>query len=106
MSKFCANCANPIIKNKYCNPCHAEYMREWRKTNTVNEKQRLRGIARSLLKVHIKRGKIEKQPCIQCGEINVEGHHWDYSKPLDVIWLCKTHHNEVHAYLKKEGITL
>ncbi len=30
--------------------------------------------------------------CSDCGETKVEAHHEDYSKPLDVEWLCKKHH--------------
>lgn len=41
-------------------------------------------------------GKLVRQPCSVCGEVNSEGHHHDYSKPFDVIWLCKTHHREAH----------
>lgn len=26
----------------------------------------------------------------------VQCHHKDYSKPLDVIWLCLKHHRELH----------
>ena len=26
-----------------------------------------------------------------------QGHHPDYSRPLDVVWLCIKHHTEVHA---------
>jgi hypothetical protein len=39
---------------------------------------------------------VSKQPCRECGAINVEAHHADYSKPLDVIWLCHKHHVEFH----------
>ena len=42
-------------------------------------------------------GTLAKSPCEVCGAINVDGHHDDYSKPLDVRWLCRTHHNEHHA---------
>lgn len=26
-----------------------------------------------------------------------EAHHPDYSRPLDVVWLCSIHHKQVHA---------
>lgn len=41
-------------------------------------------------------GKLTKQPCAVCGARRVHGHHEDYSKPLDVIWLCTKHHRERH----------
>lgn len=39
-------------------------------------------------------GKIVKpNHCTRCGLIcNPEGHHADYSKPLQVIWLCRPCH--------------
>ena len=40
--------------------------------------------------------KISKLPCKVCGELKVHAHHADYSKPLDVIWLCSVHHSLVH----------
>jgi hypothetical protein len=40
-------------------------------------------------------GKLKRQPCEVCGATeNIERHHEDYSKPLDVQWLCPTHHRE------------
>ena len=40
-------------------------------------------------------GKLIKQPC-KCGETKVHGHHEDYSKPLEVIWLCSKCHRDQH----------
>jgi hypothetical protein len=43
-------------------------------------------------------GKLKKQPCVFCGAVGeVEAHHRDYSKPLDVTWLCRPCHRRFHA---------
>jgi hypothetical protein len=47
----------------------------------------------------IKAGKLVRLPC-WCGETKVEGHHLDYSKPLEVIWLCRKHHAGLHRSLR------
>lgn len=32
-----------------------------------------------------------------CDHTKVEAHHPDYSRPLDVVWLCPAHHKQAHA---------
>ena len=39
---------------------------------------------------------LTRLPCEICGEIKAQGHHDDYTKPLDVRWLCVTHHAAHH----------
>jgi len=50
--------------------------------------------ARSRVSDAVRSGKLTKQPCEVCGSARVQAHHDDYSKPLEVRWLCRTHHNE------------
>jgi len=45
----------------------------------------------------IRDGKLFKQPCEVCGDIKVHGHHCDYNKPLEVMWLCAEHHSQWHS---------
>ena len=46
-------------------------------------------------------GRIEKQPCEVCGtRVAVHAHHDDYTKPLDVRWLCARHHKEAHVCMQ------
>ena len=41
--------------------------------------------------------KLKKLPCQVCGTTkHIHGHHEDYSKPLDVMWLCAKHHAQLH----------
>lgn len=54
-------------------------------------------IARRKSFVGAKKGLIQKAPCIICGEEKVDGHHEDYSRPLDLVWLCRSHHRQLHA---------
>lgn len=56
--------------------------------------------ARQQLLKAVYRGKITRPdhcegclaPCVP------DGHHNDYDKPLEVSWLCKTCHGEVHGF--------
>lgn len=68
---------------------HREHLKSWRVKNS-RQKDNIR------IKVHraVKSGKLKKLPCEVCGEVKVEGHHDDYSKPLEVKWLCSIHHRE------------
>ena len=49
----------------------------------------------------IRSGKLKRMPCEVCGSENVQAHHDDYSKPLDVRWLCVKHHNEHHVKMRE-----
>lgn len=52
--------------------------------------------ARNLLQAAVRRGKIIPQPCKECGIKKVDGHHPDYKKPYEVVWLCRSHHSKLH----------
>lgn len=45
----------------------------------------------------LRKGIVKPEPCRVCGDAKTEGHHPDYSHPIDVVWLCRKHHREVHA---------
>jgi len=82
---------------KTCKPCHAEYMRKNRpKHSELTDAQRMKANCRSYANVAFKRGKLIKQPCVKCGDENSEMHHEDYTKPLEVIWLCRKDHLGLH----------
>ena len=60
--------------------------------------------ARSKVGVAVRKGILVKKPCEHCGtDKRVEGHHPDYDKPLDVIWLCKGCHEQEHRRLAGRG---
>lgn len=70
----------------------AEYTNRRRKLNPVK--------AKAWRQVHyaLRTGKLRRLPCSSCGsKKNVQAHHEDYSKPLDVVWLCFVCHREHHG---------
>jgi uncharacterized protein (DUF1778 family) len=55
-----------------------------------------KNFARSVVSSAKQRGKLSPSPCEVCGEPKTEAHHDDYTLPLNVRWLCRKHHKEVH----------
>lgn len=55
--------------------------------------------ARALFRAAILSGKILRATsCEVCGACSsIQGHHPDYNKPLEVIWLCRPCHHAEHA---------
>jgi hypothetical protein len=60
------------------------------------EKYPLKKKAKAAVRSALKSGKLLKMPCQVCGNEKVHAHHEDYAKPLDVVWLCVQHHEDVH----------
>jgi len=86
---------------------HADYQKTdagkkaLRKAHQITkEKYPERIKAASAVSNAVRDGKLFKLPCFICGDKTVEGHHPDYSRPLDVVWLCNKHHREAHALVK------
>lgn len=53
--------------------------------------------ARTALNNAVRAGVIIPLPCEVCGSTySVHGHHDDYSKQLNVRWLCAAHHKQWH----------
>ncbi len=74
-----------------------EYHRQYWHKRKLNPDEQVKIAARRKTRVAIKSGRLEKGPCAECGSVvDIECHHEDYEKPLDVIWLCKKHHEKQH----------
>ncbi len=69
----------------------AENRKTWRAKNPLATK------AHNAVNNAVRDGRLIKLPCEFCGDEKVHGHHKDYSKPLEVIWLCAKCHNRLHA---------
>lgn len=104
----------------------ARYMREWYRKNKDRIRQSVRARIRKykksskgkaairrykqayslrnpekvaawlVLKNAIRTGALIRKPCGLCGSENAHAHHPDYSKPLEIEWLCRAHHMEKH----------
>ena len=100
---YCKKCSRIInIENsEYCkNRFRERYknesgFKEKILTNIKFNKEKNR--ARDAVKKAIASGKIIRMPCNICSSISrTEAHHKDYSKKLEIVWLCSAHHKAVH----------
>ena len=69
------------------------------------EKFREKNLARVILNNAVRDGNILKpEHCGICGgKAKLEAHHFDYSKPLEVIWVCDSCHKGIHVMLRERA---
>jgi hypothetical protein len=123
----CAYCKNSVLtkpshfrKNKriYCSrKCYSKYRSEIMTPEEQNsfgsgysdDERKKRMMARRMFHHYFRDHHLQKQSCEICGAV-AEAHHDDYSKPLQVRWLCFKHHRELHKlhdnpeFLKQEDL--
>ena len=76
-------------------------MREWAraKANIQSDKRAASAMVANAICV----GRLIKEPCSVCGSTErIHAHHEDYTKPLEVVWLCVKHHGERHRQINEE----
>ncbi len=53
--------------------------------------------ARTAVGNALRDGRIVKKNCERCGSVDSQAHHHDYSRPLDVKWMCFACHRAEHG---------
>lgn len=74
-----------------------------RKRYSARHKEKIR--AEGLVNDAIRYGKLKRpNRCESCGkDCNPQAHHYDYSKPFEVVWLCTTCHANVHKEMRERA---
>jgi hypothetical protein len=94
-TRSCVMCREPIRRahhnHRFCAKCKPLHVRE------RNEAQLILAIARRVGFV------ASADACERCDSTHwVEAHHPDYSRPLDVIYLCRRCHRNEHERTARE----
>lgn len=90
---MCGNCRRAYVRSVKARPSVRARLLESRNTPAYKEQQH----ARNKVRTAIAAGRLARQSCEVCGAEPTHGHHDDYDKPLDVRWLCPSHHSAVEA---------
>lgn len=99
-------------RNRANLPHRVKARSDYQKTDAFKESHKIANIryvannqirkkATSIVRSLIKSGKLQRKPCLVCGNTSAEGHHFDYSMPDKVVWLCDGHHKAAHKIDKE-----
>ena len=112
LTDFYANSTAADGREGRCKNCSNAYNRAYSREHPESGRRRTakhlrehpeQSVAHVAVRNALKSGELVRQPCEVCGDPDSEAHHEDYSKPLEVRWLCKPHHREAdkarRAYL-------
>ena len=115
----CKSCAKRDVANRYVakraeisarvsemrTPEQRAMAQEGRRRHRARHPERER--ARAAVTRAVGSGRLQRRPCEACGEAETQAHHEDYSRPLDVVWLCfvchRARHGQIASARKSEG---
>jgi len=111
MEEFYNNKSYSCGKSSKCKECAKKLTKEWARDHKDYCREQVRIHCKKYPQKrnaysaigYAKRNGIITKPdkCSNCGESGmIHAHHWDYSKPLDVIWLCSACHANIHHLSK------
>lgn len=108
MTCNCLRCGNEweskVEDPKYCPNCKSP---AWDRPKVKNSEA---ARAHALVAAAIRSGQLVPELCKICDDEKTVAHHEDYSKPLEVVWLCRKHHRarhkEIGAPLMSSGLLL
>lgn len=119
---FCKECTKTRIRNARLDPRLGDKIRLYdrQRSRTAKRKKMAADARRKWRKNDPRKALAERQygnarttkklmplPCWVCGsEVKLHGHHFDYDKPLEVIWLCHDHHVDMHRQIRDLKIDL
>lgn len=113
------------LYDSYCQDCRLDYSKNWVNENRehVNKTHREyadknrpklaeykarhrklhpdRAKARNAITMKLAKLRLTPLPCATCQATPTQAHHKDYSKPLEVTWLCRKHHLEAHNKVQR-----
>ncbi len=132
--KDCTRCGADNAKHyqgsKECVECEAKRKRGYYKANRLSilakrsahydknretiletragywRKNRKKVNAAATLRYRVKKGSVaQPDSCESCGKpCKPEAHYEDYSKPLDVKWLCRSCHGQHHSVVQRLAV--
>jgi len=108
MTAACKKCLSEYDKSRAMLAHRVKAREEYRKTDAFKKSRykttkKYRAKNPNKTKAHrkvqyeVSIGSLSSKPCEICGTPKTVAHHDDYSKPLDIRWLCAKHHKQWHA---------
>ena len=90
------------LERRRRSPQLREARRRAQRRKLSNPLEMFKVYVRSATRAAVKAGLIQRLGCEVCRVADVQAHHTDYGRPLEVRWLCVLHHSDLH---KRETLT-
>jgi hypothetical protein len=107
LTAACKKCLSEYDKARAMLPHRVKAREDYRKTDAFKksrykttkkyrDKNQNKTRAHRKVQYEVQIGNLSSKPCEICGSLKTVAHHDDYSRVLDVRWLCNKHHREWH----------